>query len=160
LALKLPVRFEGDRVMLDALDVTDEIRSETGGMRASLVSALPKVRTALVALQHSFARLPGLVADGRDMGTVIFPQSPLKVFLTASAAARAKRRHQQVLQRGESADLDALLADLQARDARDTQRATAPLKPAPEAMQLDNTELSISDSVQQVLSWWNQRLGH
>jgi 3-phosphoshikimate 1-carboxyvinyltransferase len=94
------------------------------------------------------------------MGTVIFPQSPLKVFLTASAAARAKRRHQQVLQRGESADLDALLADLQARDARDTQRATAPLKPAPEAMQLDNTELSISDSVQQVLSWWNQRLGH
>ncbi len=158
LAQSLPVRFEGDRVWLGDMDVTDAIRSETGGMRASEVSALPQVRQALVQLQHSFARLPGLVADGRDMGTVIFPQSRLKVFLTASADARAKRRHDQVLQRGERADYAALLADLQARDARDTQRATAPLKPAADALELDNTHLSIEDSLAQVLSWWEQRL--
>ncbi len=158
LAQTLPVRFEGDRVWLGDADVTDAIRSETGGMRASQVSALPLVRKALVELQHSFARLPGLVADGRDMGTVIFPQSPLKVFLTARADARAKRRHDQVLQRGEPADYAALLADLQARDARDTQRATAPLKPAVDAIEMDNTHLSIEDSVNQVLSWWEQRL--
>ncbi len=158
LAQSLPVRFEGDRVWLGDADVTDAIRSETGGMRASEVSALPQVRQSLVKLQHSFARLPGLVADGRDMGTVIFPQSRLKIFLTASADARAKRRHDQVLQRGERADYAALLADLQARDARDTQRATAPLKPAADALQLDNTHLSIEDSLAQVLSWWEQRL--
>jgi 3-phosphoshikimate 1-carboxyvinyltransferase len=158
LALELPVRFERDRVWLDRQDVTEDIRSEIGGMRASQVSVLPKVRAALVALQHSFARLPGLVADGRDMGTVIFPQSPLKVFLTASAEARALRRHQQVLQRGDHADYAALLADLQARDARDSQRATAPLRAAPEAIQLDNTQMTIADSVQQVLGWWDSRL--
>ena len=160
LARDLPVRFEADRVWLGEQDVTDEIRSETGGMRASQVSVLPKVRAALVDLQHSFARLPGLVADGRDMGTVIFPHSPLKVFLTASAQARAKRRHQQVLQRGGQADYAVLLADLQARDARDTQRSAAPLRAAADAVQLDNTHLSIADSVQQVLDWWNQRLSH
>jgi 3-phosphoshikimate 1-carboxyvinyltransferase len=121
------------------------------------VSALPKVRAALVDLQHSFARLPGLVADGRDMGTVIFPQSPLKIFLTASAEARAQRRHQQITQRNEPADYAAVLSDLQARDARDAQRAVAPLQAAPDALQLDNTHLSIDDSVQQVLSWWNSR---
>jgi 3-phosphoshikimate 1-carboxyvinyltransferase len=104
--------------------------------------------------------LPGLVADGRDMGTVIFPHSPLKVFLTASAEARAQRRHQQVLQRGQQADLAALLADLQARDARDTLRATAPLKAAEDALMLDNTALSIDASVNLVLDWWNQRLGN
>jgi 3-phosphoshikimate 1-carboxyvinyltransferase len=157
LAMHLPVRFEGDRVWLDSQDVTDEIRSEIGGMRASQVSALPKVRAALVDLQHSFARLPGLVADGRDMGTVIFPQSPLKIFLTASAEARAQRRHQQITQRNEPADYAAVLSDLQARDARDAQRAVAPLQAAPDALQLDNTHLSIDDSVQQVLSWWNSR---
>ena len=160
LARQLPVRFEGDRVWLGTTDVTDEIRSETGGMRASQVSALPQVRLALVDLQHRFAMLPGLVADGRDMGTVIFPHSPLKVFLTASAEARAQRRHQQVLQRGQQADLAALLADLQARDARDTLRATAPLKAAEDALMLDNTALSIDASVNLVLDWWNQRLGN
>jgi len=158
LARALPVRFDGDRVWLGETDVTDEIRSEQGGMRASQVSALPAVRAALVDLQHRFAQLPGLVADGRDMGTVIFPQSPLKVFLTASAEARAKRRHDQVLQRGQSADYEALLTDLQARDARDTQRAAAPLRAASDALMLDNTTLSIDDSVQRVLAWWDQRL--
>ena len=158
LARTLPVRFDGDQVWLGEADVTNEIRSEQGGMRASLVSALPAVRAALVDLQHRFARLPGLVADGRDMGTVIFPQAPLKVFLTASAQARAQRRHQQVLARGQAADYDALLADLQARDARDTQRSTAPLRPADDARMLDNTALSIEDSVAQVLSWWDEKL--
>ena len=157
LARALPVRFENDRIWLGELDVTDEVRSETGGMRASQVSALPEVRRALVHLQHSFARLPGLVADGRDMGTVIFPQSPLKVFLTASAQARAQRRHAQVLARGQIADYATLLADLQDRDARDTQRQAAPLKAATDALELDNTRLSIDDSVQQVLNWWEQR---
>jgi 3-phosphoshikimate 1-carboxyvinyltransferase len=127
-------------------------------MRASQVSALPQVRQALVELQHSFARLPGLVADGRDMGTVIFPQSPLKIFLTASADARAKRRHDQVLERGQTADYAALLADLQARDGRDTRRAAAPLQPAADAIELDNTHVSIDDSVAQVLALWDQRL--
>jgi 3-phosphoshikimate 1-carboxyvinyltransferase len=158
LARELPVRFEGDRVLLNGKDVTDEIRSETGGMRASLVSALPEVRAALIDLQHRFARLPGLVADGRDMGTVIFPHSPLKVFLTASAEARARRRHTQVMQRGQQADYAALLADLQARDERDTRRAAAPLRAAADALLLDNTALSIEDSVQRVLSWWEDRL--
>ncbi|MBU3649082.1 MAG: bifunctional 3-phosphoshikimate 1-carboxyvinyltransferase/cytidylate kinase [Limnohabitans sp.] len=154
LARALPVRFEGDTVWLGETDVTAEIRSETGGMRASQVSALPAVRAALVDLQHAFRRLPGLVADGRDMGTVIFPQAPLKVFLTASAEARAQRRHQQVLGRGQEADYATLLADLVARDARDTQRAAAPLKPSADAHALDNTTLSIPDSVAQVLDWW------
>jgi 3-phosphoshikimate 1-carboxyvinyltransferase len=98
-----------------------------------------------------------LVADGRDMGTVIFPQSPLKIFLTASAQARAQRRHQQVLQRGQHAEYADLLADLQARDARDTSRATAPLRAAADALELDNTQRSIEDSVEQVLAWWTQR---
>ncbi|MEY2621399.1 MAG: 3-phosphoshikimate 1-carboxyvinyltransferase [Pseudomonadota bacterium] len=155
----LPLRFEGERVWLGNEDVTEEIRSETGGMRASQVSALPAVRAALVELQHRSARLPGLVADGRDMGTVIFPRADLKVFLTASTEARARRRHAQVLARGQEADYQTLWADLQARDARDTQRITAPLRPAADARLLDNTALSIDDSVGLVLGWWDERLG-
>jgi 3-phosphoshikimate 1-carboxyvinyltransferase len=115
---------------------------------------LPLVRQALVDCQHGFARLPGLVADGRDMGTVIFPQSPLKVFLTASAEKRAERRHKQLISKGFSTTITALRADLEARDARDTQRSVAPLKPAQDALQLDNSQLSIEDSVAQVLTWW------
>ncbi len=159
LARRLPLRFAGEQVWLDGVDVTEAVRSEQGGMRASQVSVLPAVRAALLDWQRACRRLPGLVADGRDMGTVIFPQAPLKVFLTASAQARATRRHQQVLARGQQADYAALLADLQARDARDTQRATAPLVAAQDALQLDNTERSIEDSVQQVLAWWDARIG-
>jgi 3-phosphoshikimate 1-carboxyvinyltransferase len=154
LARQLPVRFEGDRVLLDGRDVSDAIRSEEGGMNASRVSALPAVRTALVALQHSFARLPGLVADGRDMGTVIFPAAPLKVFLTASAQKRAERRHKQLISKGISATLSSLRADLEARDARDMNRSVAPLKPAEDARLLDNSDLSIEESVDLVLDWW------
>jgi 3-phosphoshikimate 1-carboxyvinyltransferase len=154
LARHLPVRFEGDRVLLDGQDVSDAIRSEEGGMNASKVSALPAVRTALVALQHSFARLPGLVADGRDMGTVIFPDAPLKVFLTASAVKRAERRHKQLISKGISTTLATLRADLEARDARDMNRSVAPLKPAQDARLLDNSDLTIEESVDLVLDWW------
>ena len=154
LARQLPVRFEGEQVLLDGVDVTDAIRSEQGGMNASQVSVLPAVREALVELQLSFRRLPGLLADGRDMGTVIFPQAPLKVFLTANAAQRAERRYKQLISKGFSANIDSLRADLEARDARDTTRSVAPLKPAQDALLLDNSQLTIDASVDQVLAWW------
>lgn len=154
LAERLPVRFVGEQVLLAGDDVSDAIRSEEGGMNASKVSALPAVRTALVALQHSFCQLPGLVADGRDMGTVIFPAAPLKLFLTASAEKRAERRYKQLISKGISARLDILRADLEARDARDMSRTVAPLKPAQDARLLDNSELSIEKSVALVLDWW------
>ena len=154
LARRLPVRFAGEQVLLDGADVTDAIRSEQGGMNASKVSVLPAVREALVDLQLSFRRLPGLLADGRDMGTVIFPNAQLKVFLTASAAQRAERRYKQLISKGFSANIDSLRADLEARDARDMSRSVAPLKPAQDALQLDNSQLSIEASVDQVLVWW------
>nr|WP_315263048.1 bifunctional 3-phosphoshikimate 1-carboxyvinyltransferase/cytidylate kinase [uncultured Limnohabitans sp.] len=157
LARTLPVRFEGDTVWLGNEDVSDAIRTEQAGMNASKVSVLPAVRTALVALQHSFQRLPGLLADGRDMGTIIFPNAPLKVFLTASAAQRAERRHKQLISKGISTTLDSLRADLEARDARDSSRSVAPLKAAQDAYQLDNSSLSIDASVDQVLAWWQAK---
>ena len=157
LAEQLPVRFEGEKVLLNEQDVTDAIRSEEGGMNASKVSSLPAVRMALVALQHSFQRLPGLLADGRDMGTVIFPGAALKVFLTASAAKRADRRYKQLISKGFQARIADLRADLEARDARDTSRSVAPLKPAQDAMLLDNSDLSIDQSVVQVLEWWQSK---
>ncbi|CAN1569777.1 AroA 5-enolpyruvylshikimate-3-phosphate synthase [Burkholderiaceae bacterium] len=157
LARSLPVRFEGETVWLGDADVSDAIRTEEAGMNASKVSVLPVVRTALVDLQLSFQRLPGLLADGRDMGTVIFPQAPLKVFLTASAAQRAERRHKQLISKGISTTLDSLRADLEARDARDSSRSVAPLKPAQDAVLLDNSSLSIEASVDQVLNWWQSK---
>jgi 3-phosphoshikimate 1-carboxyvinyltransferase len=157
LARTLPVRFERDTVWLGSENVSDAIRTEQAGMNASKVSVLPSVRTALVALQHSFQRLPGLLADGRDMGTVIFPDAPLKVFLTASAAQRAERRHKQLISKGISTTLDSLRADLEARDARDSSRSVAPLKAAQDAYQLDNSSLSIEASIEQVLTWWQSK---
>jgi 3-phosphoshikimate 1-carboxyvinyltransferase len=154
LARSLAIRFDADRVWLGGENISDAIRTEAAGMDASLVSVLPEVRAALLALQHSFARLPGLVADGRDMGTVVFPAAPLKVFLTASAAQRAQRRHKQLISKGISATLESLRADLEARDARDMSRSAAPLKPAVDAQSLDNSELSIQQSVDLVLHWW------
>jgi 3-phosphoshikimate 1-carboxyvinyltransferase len=124
---------------------------------ASKVSAWPAVRAALRDAQLAFARPPGLVADGRDMGTVLFPQAALKVFLTASAATRAERRHKQLISKGFSANIDRLRADLEARDARDTQRSVAPLKPAEDALRLDNSTLSIEESVAWVLQAWQRR---
>jgi 3-phosphoshikimate 1-carboxyvinyltransferase len=157
LARHLPVRFEGEQVLLADVNVSEEIRTEEAGMNASKVSVLPAVRLALVDFQHSFARLPGLLADGRDMGTVIFPEAPLKVFLTASAEKRAERRHKQLISKGFSTTISSLRADLQARDARDTQRSVAPLQPAQDAMHLDNSSLSIDESVAQVLAWWQSK---
>ena len=157
LCATLPVRFDHGKVYLGELDVTDAIRTEEAGMNASRVSALPSVRTALVALQHGFRRLPGLVADGRDMGTVIFPDAPLKVYLTASAAQRAERRHKQLISKGISTTLATLRADLEARDARDSSRAVAPLKPAEDALLLDNSGQTVDESVAQVLQWWGAR---
>ena len=157
LARTLPVRFDHGSIWLANEDVTQAIRTEEAGMNASRVSALPAVREALVGLQHGFRCLPGLVADGRDMGTVIFPQAPLKVYLTASAACRAERRHKQLLAQGISAKIVDLCADLEARDARDMLRSTAPLKPAQDAVVLDNSQLTAAESVSHVLGLWQQR---
>lgn len=156
LARTLPLRFDAGHVLLAGEDISDAIRTEAAGMDASRVSALPSVRAALTALQISFRQLPGLVADGRDMGTVIFPDAALKVYLTASAAHRAERRHKQLISKGISTTLDSLRADLEARDARDSSRSVAPLKPAQDARRLDNSSLSIAQSVDQVLDWWQQ----
>ena len=153
----LSIRFSQDQVFLNGLEVSEAIRTEAAGMNASKVSVLPKVRHALIELQHSFRQLPGLVADGRDMGTVIFPDASLKVFLTASAEKRAQRRYKQLISKGVSATLLALRADLQARDARDTSRSVAPLRPAQDAQLLDNSDLTIEESVNLVLDWWQSK---
>ncbi len=150
----IQIRFAQGRVMVDGADVGDAIRTEEAGMNASKVSTLPMVRDALIKLQHSFRQLPGLVADGRDMGTVIFVHAPLKVFLTASAERRAERRYKQLISKGISATLPSLRADLEARDKRDSSRPVAPLRPAEDALLLDNSDLSIEESVNQVLHWW------
>ncbi|WP_332827488.1 bifunctional 3-phosphoshikimate 1-carboxyvinyltransferase/cytidylate kinase [Ramlibacter sp.] len=157
MAEALDIVFTEGRVLLHGQDVTEAIRTEEAGMNASRVSALPAVRSALVALQQGFRRLPGLVADGRDMGTVIFPDAPLKVYLTASAAQRAERRHKQLISKGISATLPGLRADLEARDARDSNRAVAPLKPAGDALLLDNSGQTVEESVAQVLRWWEEK---
>jgi 3-phosphoshikimate 1-carboxyvinyltransferase len=154
LAQQLPVRFWTGKVFLAEQDVTELIRTEEAGMNASRVSALPQVRAALVDLQHRFQQLPGLVADGRDMGTVIFPDAPLKVFLTASPRQRAERRHKQLISKGNPATIEEIQQDLEARDARDTSRQAAPLKPADSARLLDNSELSIEESADRILDWW------
>ena len=155
LAAGLDVRFTPGKTWLEGEDVTEALRTESAGMAASRVSAVPQVRTALVDLQLQMRRLPGLVADGRDMGTVIFPGAPLKIYLTASAGQRAQRRHKQLISKGIPAILADLLADLEARDARDMNRAHAPLKPAEDAVLLDNSELDIEQSVQFVLKRWH-----
>lgn len=157
LVQQLHIQFTNGRVLLNGDDVSDTIRTEDAGMNASKVSTLPCVRDALIDLQHSFRQLPGLVADGRDMGTVIFPQAALKVYLTASAGRRAERRYKQLISKGISATLDSLRADLEARDARDSSRAVAPLKPAEDAQLLDNSDLTVEKSVDLVLNWWQSK---
>jgi 3-phosphoshikimate 1-carboxyvinyltransferase len=161
LAGTLDLRFghgaDAGRTWLRGREVTDELRLEATGLAASRVSALPAVRAALHGVQLSFRHAPGLVADGRDMGTVVFPDAALKVFLTASAAERAARRHKQLISKGISSNIQARRADLEARDARDTQRAVAPLRPAEDAFLLDNSQLSIEESVARVLGWWQER---
>jgi 3-phosphoshikimate 1-carboxyvinyltransferase len=157
LAATLALRFDDDRILLDGDDVGATLRREDTGAAASRAAAWPAVRQALHALQLSFRRPPGLVADGRDMGTVVFPQAPLKVFLTASAAERAQRRYKQLISKGIQANIDDLHADIEARDERDRSRPTAPLKPAADALRLDNSTLGVDESVDIVLTWWRQR---
>lgn len=156
-AARLDVRFEptppGEpaRVMLADEDVTAEIRTERCGENASRVAVLPAVRAALLQLQRDFRKLPGLVADGRDMGTVVFPDAPCKLFLTASAEERARRRYRQLLEAGASVNMDGLLKEIQARDERDTKRAAAPLKPAEDAQVVDTTGLGIEQVLERVM---------
>ncbi|MBX3623426.1 MAG: bifunctional 3-phosphoshikimate 1-carboxyvinyltransferase/cytidylate kinase [Rhizobacter sp.] len=156
-AAGLKLRFTHQQIWLGGTEVSDELRREDVGAMASKVSVWPAVRAALLQLQLSHRRLPGLVADGRDMGTVIFPAAQLKVFVVASAAVRAERRHKQLISKGISTSIDVLRADLEARDARDKSRTASPLKPAEDAMVLDNSELSVDQCVAQVLEWWQQR---
>lgn len=149
--------FKDGKIFLGGEDVTTAIRSEEVSAATSRVAAVPGVRRALFDKQREAARSPGLVADGRDMGTVVFPDAELKVFMTATAKVRAERRYAQLVGRGEKADLAALTADLEARDKRDRERAAAPLKPAQDAMLLDTSELSIDEVVKKVLQWWCDR---
>ncbi len=158
LAAHLDVQFVGatpgqaPRIILEGDDVTQDIRNETVGAWASQVAALPAVREALLQRQRAFQEAPGLVADGRDMGTVVFPDAPLKIFLTASAEERARRRYLQLKAKGDDVSLSSLLDEIRVRDERDTQRAVAPLKPAADAIQLDSTELSIEQVLERIMS--------
>ena len=152
IAAGLRPRFT-DRIVLDGEDVTDAIRQEEVGVMASKIAVHPALRAALLELQHRCRQAPGLVADGRDMGTVVFPDAATKVFLTASVEARADRRHKQLREKGISANLAALLQDLRERDARDANRAAAPLKPAEDARRLDSSSLTIDEVVDRVVRW-------
>lgn len=141
----------GQRIILEGEEVTDVIRTEQVGAGASQVAALPAVRDALLQRQRAFREAPGLVADGRDMGTVVFPDAPLKIFLTASAEERARRRYLQLKAKGADVDQSALLEEIRERDERDSQRAVAPLKPADDAILLDSTEMSIEAVVETII---------
>jgi len=152
LASQLPVEFTGDRILLNGADVSRAIRNETIGTFASEIAALAGVREGLLKRQHAFRTLPGLVADGRDMGTVIFPEAPLKVFLTASAEERARRRYLQLKDAGETVNLADLVEEIRARDERDMNRPIAPLKPADDAVVLDSTTMTIEQVVSHILS--------
>ena len=151
LAATLMVTFDGGRVLLDGEDLGNSIRSEAAGAAASRVAVHPEVRTALLDWQRRQARAPGLVADGRDMGTVVFPQAPLKVFLDASAEERAMRRYKQLIGKGMDANLAELVEDIRQRDARDRNRPVAPLRAAADAVIVDSTALSVDDVFDRVL---------
>jgi cytidylate kinase len=153
LARSLRPGFRGRRIDLDGRDVTEAIRREEVGAMTSRIAVHPALRAALLELQRGFRRLPGLVADGRDMGTVVFPDAALKVFLTAGAEARAWRRHKQLSEKGISSSIAVLLQDLRERDQRDGSRSAAPLRPAEGARQLDSSHLSIEQVVAQILDW-------
>jgi cytidylate kinase len=159
-AANLDVRFEptpvGVKVILEGDDVTDQIRTEEVGSLASQVAALPEVRSALLQRQRDFQTLPGVIADGRDMGTVVFPTARVKVFLTASAEERGQRRYKQLTEKGFDASLPALIEDIRARDERDSNRAVAPLKPADDATVIDSTSMTIEEVCNQVLDLVNK----
>jgi CMP/dCMP kinase len=150
-AENMPVEFRGEEILLEKQDVNADIRLEAVGNRASEVARMPAVRQALLTRQRAFRQPPGLVADGRDMATVVFPDAALKIFLTASPEIRAERRYKQLIEKGISANLRALSRDLQERDARDANRAVAPLVPAPDSQVLDSSALSIDAVVDEIL---------
>ena len=156
-AATMVVAFQGGRILLSGQDVTDGLRAEPIGVKASDIAQRPEVRRALLDRQRAFRRPPGLVAEGRDMGTVVFPDATLKVFLTASLAIRAQRRYKQLIDKGINANLHALSRDLEQRDARDAARKAAPLAPAPDALLLDTTEKSLDEVVGVVLGWCRER---
>ena len=151
LSSKINVVFEKNRILLDGIDVTDRIRTEGAGSNASKVAAMPAVRAALLDWQRAYATPPGLVADGRDMGTTVFPAAGLKIFLTASAAVRAERRYKQLIEKGLPANLAALTEEIEARDARDRNRSVSPLAAASDAILIDSTALGIDEVVDLVL---------
>ncbi len=155
LAVRLPVRFEGGDILLDEERVTDAIRSEACSAAASRAAALPAVRRALLERQRSFRKPPGLVAEGRDMGSVVFPDARLKVFLTASPESRAERRYKQLKEKGIAATLPGLLQDLRERDARDALRSVAPLKQSPGARLLDTTSMSAAQATAHIVGWYH-----
>jgi len=157
LAGQMRPRFVDGRVELDGRDVTKSIRTEEVSRAASRVAVHAPVRAALTDLQLGFRRPPGLVADGRDMGTVVFPSARLKIFLTASLEARADRRYKQLIEKGLAANMRDLLADLRARDERDSNRAASPLRPAEDAYRLDSSTLSVDEVVAQILAWYRDR---
>jgi 3-phosphoshikimate 1-carboxyvinyltransferase len=154
LAVRLPARFEGGEVFLGDGRVTDDIRTEECSLAASFVAALPAVRQALMKRQHAYRKPPGLVAEGRDMGSVVFPGAELKVFLTASLEARAERRLKQLKEKGIAATLAALLQDLRERDSRDATRSVAPLKHSPGARLLDTTSMSAEQAAARIVGWY------
>jgi cytidylate kinase len=157
IARNLETRFIGETVLLSGIDVTDGIRTEIVGQNASLVAAMPGVRAALLERQRAFAESPGLVADGRDMGSVVFPNAALKIFLTASVEARAERRLNQLIQKGNPAILQDVVKELRIRDERDINRPVAPLKRLEDAQLLDTTEISADEAVQQILYWYKKQ---
>jgi cytidylate kinase len=156
-AASLDAHFRDGDIWLGARPVGDAIRTEAISAGASRVAALPAVRQALLARQRAFRAPPGLVADGRDMGTVVFPCARLKIYLTASVEARAERRHKQLMEKGLGANMQTLLRDIRERDARDSARAAAPLEPAGDAIEIDTTDLSIEQVVDRVLALWQQQ---
>ncbi len=159
-AAQLDAHFVEGMILLDGEDATEDIRSEAIGEAASKVAVLPAVRMALLQRQRDFSRKPGLVADGRDMGSVVFPHSRLKVFLTASAEERAIRRYKQLIAKGEAVIFERILQDIEQRDARDRARSVAPLQQLPDAKLLDTTQLSVDEAVNTVLGWWRAGSQH
>lgn len=157
LAPELEIRFEADDIYLNGEEVSDAVRSEEMSKGASEVAVHQQLRAALMDVQRAFRRAPGLVADGRDMGSVVFQDAETKVFLTASSTVRAERRYKQLISKGNHANLAQILADIEARDARDTQRASAPLKQCDDAMLLDTSDLSIEEAVNAVLQHYRQK---
>ncbi|MCU7960416.1 MAG: (d)CMP kinase [gamma proteobacterium symbiont of Bathyaustriella thionipta] len=158
LARLLPIRFEGERIWLDSEDVSSLIRTESMGNAASRIAAIPEVRAGLLQRQRDFVRPPGLVADGRDMGTVVFPQAQVKIFLTASAEERAKRRYKQLLDKGMTVKMNSLVEEIRERDERDRTRTESPLEVPAAALQLDSSSMSIETVMQQVLDFVQLKL--